>query len=213
MKQLFSSLVERAMRVAAHHHRNHNRKASQLPYISHPCSVSLILMKAEFDDDEIIAAALLHDVVEDTDYSMDELEAEFTTKVAEYVAVLTERKTAGDGSKRSWQDRKDEHLETVAHAPLEARAIVLADKLHNLGTMLYDLESGEEVWSRFGAPQETILWYHRAMVKNAAGSDERLNQLAQACCEMLSRLETMNRRRIAIPITACGLADLKTGIT
>lgn len=191
MNQFFSPLVERAMRVAAHQHRNHNRKASVLPYISHPCSVSLILLKAEFDDDEIIAAALLHDVVEDTDYSIEELNAEFPTKVAEYVAVLTERKTAGDGSKRSWQERKDEHLEIVAHAPLEARAIVLADKLHNLGTMLYDLESGEEIWSRFSASSEKILWYHRAMLKNAAGSDEQLTQLARACSEMLSRLEAI----------------------
>jgi (p)ppGpp synthase/HD superfamily hydrolase len=191
MQQLFSPLVERAMRVAAYRHRNQNRKASGLPYISHPCSVALILMKAEFDDEEIIAAALLHDVVEDTDYSMEALEEEFPTRVAEYVAVLTERKTESDGTKRNWQDRKDEHLESVARAPLEARAIVLADKLHNLGTMLYDLEAGEEIWSRFSAPQEKILWYHRAMIKNAAGNDERLNQLAQACGEMLSRLEAI----------------------
>ncbi len=191
MKQFFSPLVERAMRVAAHHHRNHNRKASELPYISHPCSVALILVKAEFDDDEIIAAALLHDVVEDTDYSMDELEAEFPTQVAQYVAVLTERKMGGDGSKRSWQERKDEHLETVIRASQEARAIVLADKLHNLGTMLYDLESGEEVWNRFGASLEKILWYHRARLENAAGSDGRLTQLAQACSGILTRLEAM----------------------
>ena len=52
MNQFFSPLVERAMRVAAHQHRNHHRKASGLPYISHPCSVSLILLKAEFDGNE-----------------------------------------------------------------------------------------------------------------------------------------------------------------
>ena len=191
MKKFFAPLVEQAMRVATHYHRNHNRKASLLPYISHPASVALILLKAGFDDDEIIAAALLHDVVEDTNYSMDELAAEFPTQVAQYVAALTERKTADDGSKRSWQKRKDEHLDSVADASLEARAIVLADKLHNLGTMLYDLESGEDLWSRFNASQEKVLWYHHTMVKNAAGSDEKLNQLAQACCEMLSRLEAM----------------------
>jgi (p)ppGpp synthase/HD superfamily hydrolase len=191
MKQFFSPLVEQAMRVAAHHHRNHNRKASLLPYISHPCSVALILMKTEFDDDESIAAAFLHDVVEDTDYSMEGLEAEFPTKVAEYVAVLTERKTSADGSKRSWQERKVEHLEIVARASLEARAIVLADKLHNLGTMLYDLESGEEIWSRFGASPDKLLWYHRTMVNKAAGNDEPLIHLAKACSAMLSRLEAM----------------------
>lgn len=189
MREFFSCVVEKAMRIAAGRHRNHNRKGSDLPYISHPASVALILMQAGFTEEEIIAAALLHDVVEDTDYSMEELRADFPPQVCEYVAILTERKSENDGSKRSWQDRKEEHFEHVARAPLEARAIVLADKLHNLGTMLYDLQSGVEIWSRFNAPPEKILWYHDTMVGKAAGSDERLCKLADACRELLSQLE------------------------
>lgn len=189
MTQFFSPLVEQAMRVAARYHREHTRKASDVPYIAHPASVAMILLKAGFEDEEILAAALLHDVVEDTDYSMEDLGREFPPKVVEYVAALTERKSESDGSKRSWDDRKNEHLAHVKSAPLAARAIVLADKLHNMSSMLFDLEAGDELWSRFNAPREKVLWYYRTMVQAAAGDEERLGGLARACVEMLGRLE------------------------
>lgn len=110
--------------------------------------MALILIKSGFDAENVIAAALLHDVVEDTGYTLQELVAEFPSQVVEYVAALTERKLDADVRKRSWQERKQEHLDLIATASVEARAIVLSDKLHNLGTMLYDLEAGDEIWSR-----------------------------------------------------------------
>ena len=177
------------MRVAASYHRNHRRKASDLPYISHPASVALILVRAGFDDESLLAAALLHDVVEDTDCTLEELEAEFPAQVIQYVAALTERKNAADGTKRSWQERKNEHLAEVGQSVFAVRAIVLADKLHNLGSMLYDLEGGEELWSRFGASADKIIWYHRSMIAAAAQDDTRLSELARACEAILSRLE------------------------
>lgn len=177
------------MRVAAHQHRDHHRKSSDLPYITHPSSVALILQRAGFDDDALIAAALLHDAVEDTDYEVDQLEKEFPPAVVEYVMVATERKLDDDGSKRTWRDRKTEHLEQVAAGPLPARALVLADKLHNLGSMLFDLTSGEDIWPRFGASKEEMLDYHRQMVARAAGEDEELQPLAEACRDLVMLIE------------------------
>ena len=87
----FSPVIERAMRLAVRCHRHQNRKLSDLPYISHPASVALILSQSGFGDEDVLAAALLHDVVEDTDCTLDELSALFPPKVAEYVAALTER--------------------------------------------------------------------------------------------------------------------------
>lgn len=187
--RLFSPVVERALRVAARCHRHHHRKASDLPYLTHPAGVALILLRAGFGDEEILAAALLHDVVEDTDYSLEQMEAEFPAGVAEYVAVLTERKRDSDGTKRSWQDRKREHIEQIGEASVGAKAVVLADKLHNLGTMLYDLEAGDDLWSRFGASPDQVLWYHREMIERATVEDERLQRLAAECRELLERLE------------------------
>ena len=190
---LFSPLVEKALRVAARAHCGHARKGSDLPYITHPAGVALILLRAGFDDDAILAAALLHDAVEDTDYSVRQLAAEFPPRVAQYVAILTERKLDEQGRKRSWQERKDEHIAAVRLAPLEARAIVLADKLHNLASIVYDLAENErDVWERFNAPRERVLRYHREMIAAAAQQDDRLRGLADACRELLARLEAVD---------------------
>ena len=74
---LYSRLVEKAFRVAADAHRNQTRKASGLPYFQHSASVALILARTGFNDDEILAAATLHDTIEDTDCSAESLIAEF----------------------------------------------------------------------------------------------------------------------------------------
>ncbi len=190
VRQFFSPLVERAMRVAAEAHRDQSRKASTLPYITHPASVALLLVQAGFDDENLLAAALLHDVVEDTTYSSTQLAAEFPSPVAEYVAALTERKQDSHGRKRTWRERKSEHLELIAQAPWQARAIVLADKLHNLGAMLYDLDSGAALWTRFNASPEQILWYHRSMVEAAGQEDVRLASLVSACKDALEKLQS-----------------------
>lgn len=186
---LFSPLVERAWRLAARSHRNHTRKASDLPYITHPSSVALILARAGFDDENLLAAALLHDAVEDTDCELEALSAEFPAEVGRYVAALSERKRDDAGEKIPWQQRKDEHLAHIAAAPLPVRAIALADKLHNLGTMLFDIQSGDDLWDRFNAPPEKIIWYHREMIERAAGDDDRLNVLAADCRKLLAQLE------------------------
>jgi (p)ppGpp synthase/HD superfamily hydrolase len=185
----FSPLVERALRVASDAHRDQTRKASDVPYVSHLAGVALILCRAGFTDENVLAAALLHDAIEDTDYTPDALAAGFPPDVVAWVAATTERKTDEESARRPWEDRKREHLSHVAAAPLEARAIVLADKLHNLGSMLYDLAAGEPLWDRFNAPRERVLWYHREMIDRAAGDEPRLAGLAQPCRELLGRLE------------------------
>lgn len=189
-ESFFSPLVERAMRIAAQAHRHHHRKGSDLPYITHPAQAAMILLRAGIDDDEILAAALLHDVAEDTEHTLEMLSAEFPPKVVQLVAAMTERKHDDDGRKRSWQERKEEHLRHIASEPWEARAIVLADKLHNLGSMLVDLENGEEVWSRFNASPDRVLWYHREMIAAAFQGEPRLASLAEDCTKLVELLAT-----------------------
>ena len=198
---LFSPVVERAMRWAARSHRNHHRKASDLPYLSHPASVAMILLRVGLCDDEVLAAALLHDVVEDTDCSLETLSEHFSPRVVELVAAVTERKRDADGHKRSWTERKTEHIEHIAAARFEARAITLADKLHNLGSMLFDLECEEELWSRFGATPDQIIGYHRSIVMAATQDDPRLVTLAEQCRLLIDRLE----------VAATGPSPARTG--
>jgi (p)ppGpp synthase/HD superfamily hydrolase len=185
----FSPLVERALRRAAHSHQGQVRKGSDVPYITHPFAVALLLERFGFRDESLLAAALLHDVVEDTDADDVALRQEFPEEVVVLVGHLTERKRDEAGRLRPWSDRKQEHLAEVRTAPLSARAIVLADKLHNLATMLYDLDAGTELWSRFRVPPRQLVQYHRAMVEAACGSDDRLLPLADACRGLLEALD------------------------
>ena len=164
-----------------------------MPYISHPASAALLLLRGGIDDDEVLAAALLHDVIEDTDCLLETLAREFPPRVVHLVATLTERQHDHDGCRRTWHERKTEHLEHMAVAPWEARAIALADKLHNLGSMVFDLENGEELWSRFSAPPEKVLWYHRAMVEAAGQDDPHLSPLVRHCLQMIECLEASVR--------------------
>lgn len=184
-------LLERALRLSAGAHAGQSRKGSDLPYFSHPAAVALILARSGFSDDDVLAAALLHDVVEDTDVELTDLAQDYPTRVCEYVAAASEQKTDAAGQKRSWLDRKADHIDQVAAAPQAARAIVLADKLHNLQSMLFDLDEGELLWDRFNATREQIVDYHRRMIAAAFGNDEKLRSLAAQAMDVLDRLESV----------------------
>jgi guanosine-3',5'-bis(diphosphate) 3'-pyrophosphohydrolase len=194
MTVLFSPLVERACRVAVISHQKQFRKGSELPYISHPVAVVLLLLRAGFDDDEVLAAALLHDVLEDTDYTPTQLRNEFPAQVCDWVEMLSERKLDANGKKNSWRDRKSEHIERVRIAPMECRAIVLADKLHNLGSMKYDFNNGDSVWERFNAGPKEVLKYHRDIVAAAESNATSLKPLANECQELINQLELQKRQ-------------------
>lgn len=184
----FSPLVERALRVAATFHLSQTRKGGSVPYITHPVAMALILQRFGFDEDVLIAAALLHDVVEDTPCTLDELATQFPPAVVEIVAALSERKLDERGEQRPWRDRKEEHIAHIQNAPFEARVVVLADKLHNLLSIQFDLEAGEDVWSRFNAPRRDVEWYNRMMIDAACQNDSRLAPLAEAARRIVDRL-------------------------
>ena len=199
---LYSPLVERAFRVAAGAHRSQTRKASGLPYFQHPASVALILARAGFNEDEILAAAILHDTIEDTECSAESLTADFPETVVKLVLECSEQKTDASGTKIPWKNRKESHIADVRQASLSARAIVLADKLHNLGSMIFDLESGEELWSRFNASPQDVIWYHQEIVAAAtalpASADpqisDRIRMLATECQQLIDHLfETVSK--------------------
>lgn len=188
MSGLYSPILERAIRTASEFHRKQSRKGSSLPYISHTVAVMLILQRAGFDDDRLLAAAVLHDVVEDTDCTLEMLKEQFPPEVGQWVSETSEQKRDEAGTDRSWVDRKREHLAHAASASFEARAIILADKYHNLCSMLYDLDRGETVWERFNAPVEHVLWYNREMIVTVARETPELNVLRRAAIDTLVQL-------------------------
>ena len=185
----WSPLLERALRVAARAHHHQNRKGGTIPYITHPVGVAWVLMRAGFQDDTLLAAALLHDVLEDTSVTAAELSGQFPPAVLELVNALSETKTDASGQQRPWRVRKVEHLEQVRSASLAARTLTLADKLHNLETMLFDLALGVDVWSLFNAPRADVLWYHREMLRACDHGEAELQPLVAAIREIHQNLD------------------------
>ena len=121
---MFSALFERALQIATTAHAGQTRKGSDVHYITHPVQVAFLLQCYRFDDDRILAAAVLHDVVEDTSVTLDDLRDHFPDEVIRWVAELSERKLDETGDARSWEERKQEHLHLLAVAEPEARALL-----------------------------------------------------------------------------------------
>jgi (p)ppGpp synthase/HD superfamily hydrolase len=159
----------------------------------------MILDRAGFDEDVVIAG-LLHDVVEDTAATFDEVAARFGPAVEETVRNCSEVKNDAAGRKRPWIDRKRDHLEALAGAPTATRAVVLADKLHNLMSIELDLDAGCPVWSLFSADRPRVLWYYHAAIDLCAGDDLRVQPLADACRAVLLRIEARGNPERRAPI-------------
>ena len=182
---------ERALRFAAVAHRDQVRRTSGVPYIEHVVAVAWILERAGFDE-EVVIGGLLHDLLEDTTVTREEIEHDFGVAVRELVTECSEVKTDALGNKRPWLDRKSDHLAALRTAPASARAIVLADKLHNLMSIDVDLREGRPVWDEFHAEREQILWYYRSTISVCTTDceDPRLQQIATACRELVARITT-----------------------
>ena len=132
---MYSYKVEQAIRAATVLHQDQLRMGSlPLPYISHLIAVVLILSDYT-DDEDTIVAAFLHDTLEDTDYTLDELREDFGGPVSELVLTLTEPKMAGT-IKLSWLDRKKAYAKQLKEGSQEALMIAAADKAHNFRTVV-----------------------------------------------------------------------------
>ena len=188
-----SSRLEQALRFAAVGHQGQVRRSSGVPYVEHVVAVAWILDRAGFDEDVVIAG-LLHELVEDTSATLPDVEQQFGRVVAELVAHCSEVKTDDQGWKRPWIDRKSDHLAALREAPAGARAIVLADKLHNLISIDIDLREVAGC-NEFHASRDQVLWYYHAIIAVCVGdsADSRLQQVAARCREALEEIETLKR--------------------
>ena len=120
-------MLDEVLKFATKAHGSQKRKYTGEPYIVHPIAVSEIV-KTVPHTDEMVAAALLHDVVEDTPVTIQEIETKFGSKVAELVGWLTDTSRPEDGNRKT---RKSIDRLHSADAPAEAQTIKLADLIHN----------------------------------------------------------------------------------
>ena len=176
---------ESALGWASALHFGQERKGNGAPYIVHPLAVASLVAEYGGDEDQAIAA-LLHDVMEDCGVSADELEARYGPRVARIVAQCTD---TTERPKPAWRPRKEAHLAELRRAPDEVKLVVAADKLHNAQCIVRDLRRpsvGAELWSRFRASRQELLWYYRAALEALADGweHELLGELREAVGEL-----------------------------
>jgi len=156
-------MVFRAIKFVADAHQGHYRKGTNIPYISHLMNVMKILCEIGCDK-EIITAGILHDVVEDTSVTIEQVERLFGKRVAELVMGASEPEHLRNGkdAHTSWQLRKQHTIAFILKEATPDQLIVsCADKLDNAESIKHDLAlKGEKVWERFNASKSDQQWYY-----------------------------------------------------
>ena len=147
---MYTYKIEQAIKAAALLHQDQLRKGSvPLPYITHLMAVMLILRDYTADEDTLVAA-LLHDTLEDTDYTEAELRTDFGPTVLSYVSTLTEPKFEQE-RKLPWIETKKGYAKQLRTGPIEAVLVAAADKAHNFRTIVDEyLEDHDRFRKDFG---------------------------------------------------------------
>ena len=155
--------VSRAITFATERHAGQVRKGTVLPYIVHPLEVLCILSGMTTRSD-ILVAGVLHDTLEDTATTPEEIREIFGEAVLELVTFNSEDKS------KSWQERKAHTIEELRLTRADKQMVVMADKVANLRSMRNDYHRvGEELWKRFNAPVEKQAWYFEGICDALSG--------------------------------------------
>lgn len=167
-------LYEKAVVFAATAHQRTTRKGSRIPYLTHPIEAAAIVAELS-DDEELIAAAVLHDVVEDTDITLQMIEQYFGKRIAYYVGRETENKRRDLPPESTWELRKQETITYLLEkADRGAKMLALADKLSNLRSIERDMRKiGDRIWERFNQKDKAKhAWLYRQIAEALRDLDE-----------------------------------------
>lgn len=159
-KEVEHNMIKEAAEFADRAHQGVFRKGTEIPYITHPMETAAIVT-AFTDEPEMIAAALLHDVIEDAGVTREELEEKFGPRVAFLVDGESEDKS------KSWVERKGATVERLKTATRDEKILALADKLSNIRSTARDyLVLGDEVWQCFNQKDKEMQgWYYKGMAE------------------------------------------------
>ncbi|MBO7310655.1 MAG: bifunctional (p)ppGpp synthetase/guanosine-3',5'-bis(diphosphate) 3'-pyrophosphohydrolase [Clostridia bacterium] len=160
-------LVSEAILFAVKAHDGMRRKKSEAPYILHPMEAAVIVGTMSHDQN-LIAAAALHDVVEDAGVTIEEVEARFGKRVRELVESETENKRADLSPSATWRIRKEESLAVLKNTDdIGVLMVWLGDKLANMRSIYRDWKiEGEAMWQRFNQKDvNEQAWYYGSIVK------------------------------------------------
>ena len=159
--------LEEAIIYATIMHQGKVRKFGNMPYILHPMEVAQILATMT-EDEEIITAGILHDIVEDTDGTLEEIEKRFGARVAFLVSSESENKYPGEDPGATWKRRKEESLRVLRNSrDIGVKMLWLADQLTNIRSLagLY-AERGETIWQTLHQRDPAMQrWYYQSVAE------------------------------------------------
>ena len=167
-KYLDTELLDRAIIFAVKAHHNTERRGKGFPYIVHPLEAMEIVATIT-PDQELLAAAALHDVIEDTGVTVDELREMFGERIAHLVHAESDQIDGvlfdGQNEEETWHARKQAAIDRLAAAPHDAKIVAMGDKLSNMRAIARDYkEKGDALWSIFHVKDKASHeWHYRGL--------------------------------------------------
>lgn len=159
-EKINTKILDEAIKFATDAHKDFPRKGTIIPYILHPIEAASIVATMT-SDIYVIAAAVLHDTVEDNKrISLDDIEKNFGERIRKLVEAESEMKQ--DDEVGSWKIRKEATIKSLMSASKDEKIIALGDKLSNIRAIYKDyITIGDELWSRFNQPDKSMQgWYY-----------------------------------------------------
>lgn len=163
-KPLDTRLLDRAIVFAVRAHAGTERRGKGFPYIVHPME-AVEIVATMTRDQELLAAAVLHDTVEDTDTTVEQIRTEFGDRIASLVASESDIVLDGVSEEDSWHARKQAAIDRLARASHDAKIVALGDKLSNMRAIARDYaRQGDALWNLFHVKdRKEHEWHYRGL--------------------------------------------------
>ena len=163
-KPLDTELLDRAIVFAVRAHAGTERRGKGFPYIVHPME-AMEIVATMTRDQELLAAAALHDTVEDTDVTIEQIRAEFGDRVASLVAAESDEPHQSRDSIENWRARKQAAIDRLSSGSRDAKIVALGDKLSNMRAIARDYaEQGDKLWNIFHSnDRKDHEWHYRGL--------------------------------------------------
>ena len=165
-KPLNTTILDRAIVFAVRAHAGTERRGKGFPYIVHPME-AVEIVATMTNDQELLAAAVLHDTVEDTDTTIEHIRNEFGDRVASFVAAESDEPHQSRDSIENWRNRKQAAMDRLASASRDAKIVALGDKLSNMRAIARDYaEQGDQLWDLFHSKDpKDHEWHYRGLAE------------------------------------------------
>ncbi len=166
-KHIDTTFLDEALRFAITAHSGVERRGKGYPYIVHPMEAVAIVATVT-NDQELLAAAALHDVVEDTNYTVEDIRKNFGDRVADLVAHESDLVVEGKSESESWVERKQYAIDRLKGLTYEEKLVSIGDKLSNARAMLNDYKTmGEKLWDKFHVNDPKLHKWHYEGLRDA----------------------------------------------